>query len=258
MNLQMNLRLAANYKSKSQIARVVTEDWLSKHVYCANCGNLSLQRFKNNQPVADFYCENCFEEFELKSKQGKIQGTVMDGAYASMLERIQANNNPNFFLLTYNAQWMVNNFLIIPKHFFTPTIIVQRVPLSATARRAGWVGCNIDISQIPETGKIYLVKDSQIRKFDRVKQDFARALFLREKSQSSRGWILDVMRCIEAIPKQTFSLAEVYAFETMLKQKHPNNQFVKDKIRQQLQLLRDEGIIEFLGNGIYRKIQGLA
>jgi len=249
----MNLRLAANYKSKSQIARVLSEDWLSNHIYCPNCGNSSLQHFKNNQPVADFYCAHCYEEFELKSKQGKIQNTVMNGAYASMLERVQANNNPNFFLLTYNEQWMVNNLLIIPKHFFTPSIIKQRRPLSARAKRAGWIGCNIDISQIPEAGKIYLVKYGQALKIERIKQDFAKALFLRGKSLLARGWILDAMICIETIPKQTFSLAEVYAFETLLKQKHPNNQFIKDKIRQQLQILRDQDMIEFVGNGIYRK-----
>jgi len=257
MNLQMNVRLADGYKSKSQIARVITEDWLSQQVSCPSCGNPVLQRFKNNQPAADFYCENCREEFELKSKQGKIQNTIVDGAYTSMLMRVQADNNPNFFLLTYNAQWIVNNFLVIPKHFFTPSIVIQRAPLSATAKRAGWIGCNIDISQIPDTGKIYLIKNSQIKKSEQVKQDFAKALFLRKKSQSARGWILDVMRCIEAIPKDLFSLSDVYAFEASLRQKYPNNRFVKDKIRQQLQLLRDQGIIDFVGSGIYRKMQNL-
>lgn len=33
------------------------------------------------------------------------------------------------------------------------------------------------------------------------------------------------------------------------------NHHVKDKIRQQLQMLRDNGIIEFTGRGHYRKIQ---
>ena len=32
------------------------------------------------------------------------------------------------------------------------------------------------------------------------------------------------------------------------------NNFIKDKIRQQLQLLRDRGLIEFKGNGNYKKI----
>jgi len=33
---------------------------------------------------------------------------------------------------------------------------------------------------------------------------------------------------------------------------HPKNKHIPDKIRQQLQVLRDHGIIEFLGRGEYR------
>jgi len=33
---------------------------------------------------------------------------------------------------------------------------------------------------------------------------------------------------------------------------HPNNAHVRDKIRQQLQVLRDLGLLEFLGSGSYR------
>jgi len=45
----------------------------------------------------------------------------------------------------------------------------------------------------------------------------------------------------------------MYAFENELKVKHPENNFVKDKIRQQLQNLRDKGFIEFITPGHYRK-----
>jgi type II restriction enzyme len=33
---------------------------------------------------------------------------------------------------------------------------------------------------------------------------------------------------------------------------HPQNRNIEAKIRQQLQMLRDHGLIEFLGNGRYR------
>ena len=54
--------------------------------------------------------------------------------------------------------------------------------------------------------------------------------------------------------KETFTLDEIYKFEQKLKIKYPNNNFIKDKIRQQLQLLRDKGIIEFVGRGNYKKV----
>ncbi|MGN1347846.1 MAG: hypothetical protein ACI4VI_02775 [Acutalibacteraceae bacterium] len=46
----------------------------------------------------------------------------------------------------------------------------------------------------------------------------------------------------------------MYSFESELKIKHPKNNNIKPKIRQQLQFLRDRGFIEFLGNGKYEKI----
>ncbi|MGC8581819.1 MAG: hypothetical protein ACP5MW_05710, partial [Thermoplasmata archaeon] len=40
-----------------------------------------------------------------------------------------------------------------------------------------------------------------------------------------------------------------------LAEKHPNNKHIKDKIRQQLQILRERGYLEFKGNGKYEKIK---
>ncbi len=155
MNLDFNTKLADGYSSNSQIARILTEDWVKQNSYCPSCGCLPLNEFANNRPVADFYCSTCSEEFELKSKNGTLTNTITDGAYSTMIERITSNQNPNFFFLTYTKTWSVNNFLIIPKQFFTPEIIIKRKPLSDTARRAGWVGCNIDISKITEAGKVF-------------------------------------------------------------------------------------------------------
>lgn len=105
MNLYFDKNLANEYSSKAQIARVLTENWVLNNSYCPKCGNLPLSEFENNRPVADFYCQNCLEEFELKSKNGRLPNVITDGAYATMIERINANNSPNFFFLTYDKQW---------------------------------------------------------------------------------------------------------------------------------------------------------
>jgi type II restriction enzyme len=183
-----------------------------------------------------------------------LTNTITDGAYKTMIERINSDNNPNLFFLTYTKEWSVNNFLIIPKQFFTPEIIIQRPPLSKTAKRAGWIGCNIDISKVSDSGKVFLVKNTEIINREKVKESFSRTLFIRDKSLDSKGWILDILKCIDLIPNKDFKLEDIYKFETNLKLKHPNNNFIKDKIRQQLQLLRDRGLIEFKGNGNYKKI----
>ena len=144
--------------------------------------------------------------------------------------------------------------LIIPKQFFTPEIIIKRPPLADTARRAGWVGCNIDVSKVADVGKVFLVKNSQIINPNFVKETFNKTLFLRTTNKDAKGWLLDIMNCVDLIKKETFTLDEVYKFEEELKLKHPTNNFIKDKIRQQLQVLRDKGIIEFVGRGNYRKV----
>ena len=254
MNLKFNLKLADGYKSNSQIARVLTENWVKENSYCPNCGQLPLNDFENNMPVADFYCLACKEEFELKSKNGKLSGIINDGAYDSMIKRITSDTNPNFFFLTYDKS-VVNNFLVIPKQFFTPDIIIKRKPLSENAKRAGWIGCNIDISKVPENGRIFLVENSRIIEKEKVHIKLKSTDFLKSKSIESRGWILDILKCVEEIKKQSFTLEELYAFENRLKVKYPNNNHIKDKIRQQLQFLRDKGLIEFNGRGNYKKIE---
>ncbi len=254
MNLNFNTKLANGYSSNSQIARVLTENWVKENSYCPCCGNIPLNEFENNRPVADFYCNSCSEEFELKSKNGNLTNTITDGAYSTMIERINSNQNPNFFFLTYTKHWTVNNFLIIPKQFFTIDIIIKRKPLAQTARRAGWIGCNIDISNVADSGKVFLVKNSELIDRTVVENSFKKTLFIRNKSVDSKGWILDIMLCLDAIQKDVFTLEDIYKFENKLKLKHPNNNFIKDKIRQQLQVLRDKGIIEFISRGNYKKV----
>lgn len=253
MKLNLNKQLAINYRSSSQRARVLTEGWVDNSIFCPNCGRLNIEKYPNNQPVADFYCSNCREEYELKSKQNSLGAKITDGAYRTMIDRLRSSNNPNFFLLNYDLQnLVVQNFFVIPKHFFVPGIIERRRPLSKTARRAGWVGCNILLQNIPETGKIFFVKNWQIEPKQRVLERWKKTLFLREEKEiSAKGWLLDIMRCVDNIHKKEFMLDEVYAFEMALSKLHPENKHIKDKIRQQLQILRDRGYLGFLGRGHY-------
>jgi type II restriction enzyme len=231
----------------------LTESWVDSEVYCPNCGN-NISNYENNRPVADFFCPSCAEEYELKSKKNSIGTKIVDGAYRTMIERLRSDKNPNFFLLNYDLKsYEVLNFVVFPKHFFVPGIIEKRKPLSDTARRAGWIGCNILLGDIPQTGKIFYVKNRKIEARKDVLENWQRTLFLREEKEiTKKGWILDTMICIDRLGKEEFSLDEVYAFEKELKGKHPDNNFIKDKIRQQLQVLRDKGYLEFIGRGRYK------
>ncbi len=255
MNLTMDAEIAKDYNSNSQKIRVITENWVNHNLFCPYCGNSYISHFENNRPVADFYCPYCSEDYELKSKNGVITNKINDGAYATMIERIKSVNNPNFFFMHYNASDLrVKNFIMVPKHFFSPDIIERRKPLADTARRAGWVGCNIVLKQIPEEGRIFIVKDEIEQPVESVIHKIKRTDFIGQYKLDARGWILDVLNCVNKIPYNDFTLEQMYEYADYLAVKHPDNHHVKDKIRQQLQVLRDKGIIEFNGRGHYRKV----
>lgn len=241
------------YSSGSQNARVWTERWIRDQMYCPNCGNEKIRPFPNNRPVADFFCLSCHEEYELKSQKKIFGNKVLDGAYKVKCERLAADKNPNLFLLNYGfKQRSVQNLFIVPKYFFVSEIIEERKPLALTARRKNWVGSRILLNQVPQSGKIFIVRSGQPEPKEMVLSKWKQTLFLRDQSQETRGWLIDVMRCIESIGKRDFQIDDVYAFEERLSRLYPGNRNVKPKIRQQLQFLRDRGYLDFVSRGYYR------
>jgi len=243
----------SSYSSGSQKARVWTESWVGAWAYCPHCGHATISSFPNNNPLADFFCTACSEEFELKSQKGNFGAKVLDGEFKTKCERLAASNNPNLLLMNYDLKSpAVVNLFIVPEHFFVRGIIEERKPLAATARRAGWIGSKILLDRVPESGKIHIVQNSLIRAKEIVLADWQKTLFLRDESPETRGWLLDVMKCVESLGKREFTLDEVYAFERQLGELYPGNQNVKPKIRQQLQYLRDRGFIDFVSRGNYR------
>ena len=248
----MDIGSAGHYKSNAQRVRFLSESWADSNVHGPGCGG-ELKKYANNTPVADFCCSICSEDFELKSTSGKIDKTIPDGAYGSMIERLSSQSNPNLLLLQYDAEnWSVKNLSAIPKYYFTPDIIQKRPPLSATARRAGWVGCNILVGKIPIAGKIKIVSNRIIEPTEKVLTAWKKTSFLKEvKSSVAKGWILQTMQCIDHIGKREFELNDIYQFENSLRAIYPKNNHIKEKLRQQLQFLRNQGYLRFIGRGVY-------
>lgn len=245
---------SAPYEAQTQRARFWSEGWVARELYCLNCGAPKLSKLPNNSPVGDFSCRACSEEYEVKCQAGKIGARVVDGAYKSMMERLAANNNPSLVLLGYDrAGNSVTNLSVVPKHFFVPEIIQERPALAPTAKRAGWIGCNILVSKVPEAGRIIIVRNGEVAPKELVLQRWRQTCFLRQERPSARGWLIEIMKCVEAIGQAEFEIADVYRFEEHMRQLYPGNMHVREKMRQQLQVLRDAGFIEFLGRGRYRR-----
>lgn len=107
------------------------------------------------------------------------------------------------------------------------------------------------ISNIPKSENIF------IPKFDiETKQNNFEVFTGGVESivKSLTGWKLEVFLCVSKLEKIDFRLEELNQFSPYLKSKFPDNNNIEAKIRQQLQLLRDVGLIEFKTKGNYTKL----
>ena len=251
MNLQCRIDLASGYKAGSQIARVLSEEWCKRELYCPACYCDRLSQSKPNSPAVDFACAKCQQLFQLKSLKNWNPRKIVDAGYEAMIRAIRADRTPNLLVLQYSSTWLIQNLLLIPRVFFSESTIERRNPLGPQARRAGWVGCNILLGQIPADGKIAIVSAGIPVLKQSVREEFSRVKRLAELPPSLRGWTVDVLNAVRRMGKSRFSLQELYAFEPELKSLHPQNQNVRPKIRQQLQVLRDLGLVDFISPGTY-------
>ncbi|HEX8174485.1 MAG TPA: DpnI domain-containing protein [Pyrinomonadaceae bacterium] len=252
MNLSMPAHLAQGYKSPAQIARVVSEAWGKDNLYCANCQSPSLTPAPNNTEAFDFTCPRCGLRFQLKSKSSPIRDRIVDAAYQAMMRAILEDRTPNLYALHYSRlYWQVRDLILIPHFAFSASAIEARKPLALNARRAGWVGCNIVLKNIPPDARINLISNGVPLPPQLVRQSFHRIKPLEEIGAKERGWTLDVLRVVRSLGKTEFSNSDVYAFVPQLELLHPDNRHVKDKIRQQLQVLRDRGFLVQVERGIW-------
>ena len=131
------------------------------------------------------------------------------------------------------------------------TVIEKRKPLSDSARRAGWVGCNILLNEIPPEGIIKIIEDSRLIERSTILNRWKKISFIKETPLPERGWTIDVLRVVHSLGKKEFALKEIYGYKEEFAKSHPNNTHIRAKIRQQLQILRDRGILKFKERGKY-------
>jgi len=246
--------LAAAYRSGSQRARVVTESWGESNLYCPNCSSPKLTWLEPGHPASDYSCPKCKFWFQLKSQKSSIGDNITDGAYAAMMNAIRHDELPSFYFMQYDLlTWSVRNLLLVPHFAFPLSAIIKRKPLSRTARRAGWVGCNFALNRIPGSARIPVVSEGAISPPAEVRQRYHLARKQVEGlTVKQRGWRLDVLRVIQSLGKAEFTTTDAYIFERELEQSHPDNRNIKAKIRQQLQALRDRNLLLHVGRNCWR------
>jgi hypothetical protein len=85
---------------------------------------------------------------------------------------------------------------------FSESAVIKRPPLSATARRAGWVGCNIALNRVPAEARIAIVTDSSETPASEVREKFRRVKPLKDISVAQRGWTLDVLNIVRCLTEE--------------------------------------------------------
>lgn len=245
--------LARAYKSLAQQARVVTEPWGAENLYCLNCDSPRLRRTVHGTKGVDYRCPQCDDAYQLKAQSRPLGARIVDAAYSVMLALIRGGRTPHLLALHYDrSPWTVRNLILVPRFVFTESAIEKRAPLRASARRSGWVGCNIVLANIPLDARIPLIVEGAPNKSAATRKQYERLRPLQSIRLEARGWTLDVLNVVRSLGKPDFTLNEVYTFADELGSLHPRNRHVEPKIRQQLQRLRDLGFIEFLEPGRYR------
>ncbi len=256
MELNCNPSLGDRLTRNTQRARVISEAWFGAQGYCLNCSSSRLEATRAGTEFRDFECPVCSQAYELKSSARAHASVVQDGGFDSMMRRIRAEEAPALMLMHYGPDWAVQKLVAIHPVFLTPAVVRKR-PKPHIRPKSGaeyWM-CDIDLTRIPPDGKVVLVSESQVVPVAKARAAFVASKRFEDIPLGKRGWTALVLACIRGLGKREFSLYEVYACEAVLQAAYPENRNVRDKIRQQLQVLRDLGYLEFAGAGEYRLLR---
>ncbi len=254
MDLHLTASLGDTYHGPTQIARILSEDWFAREGYCLSCLHRPVTRLEDNTAVADFSCPECSEPYQLKARTVPFGNVVADGAYRTFHTAVANGEAPNLLLLHYDrARSEVLDLVSIHRKLLSPLSIIKRKPLAVTARRAGWVGCNLDLRSLPAAALIPVVRRGRAIDEHEVQAQWTKFADLEDPS-GDVGWLRDTLTCIQKLGRREFRLIDLYAFERDLSRLHPRNQTIQPKIRQQLQVLCRKGLIERIEAGVYRTL----
>ncbi|MGD0690671.1 MAG: DpnI domain-containing protein [Candidatus Bathyarchaeia archaeon] len=257
MDLSLDPRCLDMYTSSLQQARCLSEGWAENNLYCPSCLQPTLSREKASTKVLDFRCPQCYQTYNIKASMKPFAERVRDAEYHTFMQAVEERTNPNLVLMHYDKPRLrVVDLEVIPRFFFVPSCIIPSKPTRPKSRGKPWQGCYISLELVPYDGRIRIIEDERIEDRQMVHDKYlSTAKLLLRKTVEGRGWTADVLRCVRALRRQAFTLEEFcQAYQEELQSLHPKNRFIRAKIRQQLQVLRDNAIMRFRGGGNYELV----
>jgi type II restriction enzyme len=150
--LVLQTKQSNNWKSESRIIGEACEDYVKNIIKCIRCNNNNFEKYKPNEKSKDLICISRNQKYQIKSKSAthkqvnnikcKKQFKTIGGEYSTTLNNI--NEKIDYLIILYEKQsYKILNILYITNENINSTCIIPRKPLSSTAKRAGWQGCNI-------------------------------------------------------------------------------------------------------------------
>lgn len=164
--------------------------------FCLACDSKALVRTAPNTRCTDFCCPLCKHQYELKTFRRRPLRSLIDGAYETMMSRVQGGTAPTLFMLERNEGWRVTGLSALHSVFLTPSVIEKRNLLPVTARRAGWVGCKIRIDQLAPDAELHIIRSGKPQPREQLRREFQRFQPLAQLSAAERGWTSLVLKVV--------------------------------------------------------------
>jgi type II restriction enzyme len=151
-NIVSQVKENNNWKSESRIVGEACEYYIKSNIKCVRCNDNNFEKCKTNEQSKDLICISCNQKFQVKAKsatqkqvnhiKNKNKFKTIGGEYSTTLKNI--NEQIDYFIILYEKQtYKIINILYIKNENINSDCIIPRKPLSITAKRAGWQGCNI-------------------------------------------------------------------------------------------------------------------
>jgi hypothetical protein len=145
-SVNLDFAEAANYTSRSQVARVAVEAWAATNVACNRCKS-PLLLVPNNSKLLDAVCRKHQHEVQVKGVSGPAPDRLLTAAYGPMAERLVNGTLPDYLIVSYDR---LREAVILAEFIDGRTIdhtrLRARTALSQDAKRAGWIGSTIDLN----------------------------------------------------------------------------------------------------------------
>ena len=141
-----------NWTNESRIVGEACEYYIKNNIKCVKCNDKNYEKCKTNEQSKDLICISCNQKYQIKAKyttqkqvnniKNKNTFKTIGGEYSTTLKNI--NEQIDYLIILYEKQsYKIINILYINYENINSNCIIPRKPLSITAKRAGWQGCNI-------------------------------------------------------------------------------------------------------------------